>query len=126
MHQGTTVGLPDMVQSNRLEWTDAPDDSLRFTAPAAGDYVITFKTSDPDFVGGASAEQYADMGNGMLFTEATCPAPGMVNMIDGVFTENQPDYPLKMSAGQSIVIWVSAPSWSKVKAGAYELTITSK
>ena len=28
------------MQSDRLEWKEAPDDSLRFRAPEAGQYVI--------------------------------------------------------------------------------------
>src|SRR5262245_23987445 len=37
-YMGSTDGLPNLVTSARLEWTDAPDDSLAFEAPSDGDY----------------------------------------------------------------------------------------
>lgn len=116
---GSTAGLPNLVESTRLEWTDAPDDSLIFSAPEDGDYVI-YLTSDAQKDGvGASAKDYG----GALYAAATCPAAGSVTQLDGVYTQNDPSYPLQLTAGQRLVIWVSAASWEPQKTPSYTLRI---
>src|SRR5688572_2145911 len=47
-HQGDTTGLPNWVTSNRLEWGDAGDDSLKFVAPSAGNYAFTISAMNTD------------------------------------------------------------------------------
>jgi hypothetical protein len=119
---GDTTGLPNIVTSQRLEWTDAPDDALEFTAPVAGNYVIDLVSSVPNL--GASAQDYNTNGSDAFpFTRATCPAPNAVKMINGIFNQNQPTSPIALTAGQSIVIFVSAPSWANLKVGAYTLKV---
>lgn len=113
-----TAALPNLVQSQRLEWTDAPDDALEFTADQAGDYVI--ELTSPNQSLGASAENYATM---TPFTAAACPPSGLVVSIDGVFNHNQPSYPLALTEGQTIVIFISAPSWAAEKTGSYTLVV---
>ena len=119
---GSTTGLPNLVESTRLEWTDAPDDSLIFSAPEDGDYVIHLQ-SDAQMDGvGASAKDFA----GAYYTAATCPASGAVTQLDGVYTQNDPAYPLQLTAGQRVVIWVSAASWEPTKTPTYTLRIEKK
>ncbi len=127
VYQGTTDGLPDLVTSNRLEWKDAPDDSLAFEAPSDGDYLIALES--PVTAMGASAEDSTITTAGGMhhpWTVATCPAAGAKNEIDGVFNHNQPMYPLPLKAGQKIVIWVSVPYWSMTVSGTYKLTVSKK
>jgi hypothetical protein len=127
VHEGTTEGLPNLVTSNRLEWGDAPDDSLAFEAPSDGDYVITL-SSTVTALGASAEDSTITTASGVHhpFTAASCPAAGTVREIDGVFDHNQPDYPLPLKAGQKIVIWVSTPAWGKTPAGPYKLTVTKK
>ena len=54
LYEGDTTGLPNLVTSSRLEWQDAPDDSLLFTAPEDGDYEIVV-TDEPSTNGGCGA-----------------------------------------------------------------------
>jgi hypothetical protein len=118
---GSTDGLPNLVTSNRLEWTDAPDDSLAFEAPSDGDYVFTFES--PNVNMGASAVDYV---SSKPWTSATCPARGATNEIDGVYTSNNPMYPVPLKAGQKIVVFVSTASFSATKSSPYKLTVTKK
>jgi hypothetical protein len=120
-YSGDTTSLPNLVTSARLEWTDAPDDAVKFTAPVAGKYLIELTSSVTEL--GASAEDYNN-GNPVPFSPTACPAAGVVKEIDGVFTFNQPNYPLDLAAGESIVIFVSAPSFAQVKAGPYMLKVS--
>ena len=119
-YSGDTTGLPNWVASTRLEWTDAPDDTLLFTAPAAGQYAFTFSSTATTNGGmGASAR---DMANNYWFS---CPATASGMMIDGVF--ETPAAPATLTAGQKVLIYVSAAYWSvPVKAGPYTLTITKQ
>src|SRR5690349_13761914 len=59
-HQGDTTGLPNLADSPRLEWGPAPDETLLFTAPAAGMYRISL-LSEPSTNGGCSPsiQEYA-------------------------------------------------------------------
>jgi hypothetical protein len=119
---GDTTSLPNLVTSTRLEWTDAPDDALEFTAPVAGKYVIELTSSVQEL--GASAWDYNTNGaDGFPFTRTACPAAGAVKEINGFYSHNQPTNPIQLSAGQSMVIFVSVPSFSAVKAGPYTLRV---
>jgi hypothetical protein len=114
-----TATLPNLVQSQRLEWTDAPDDALEFTADQAGNYVIELSSSNMSL--GASAEDYTSR---VPFTASACPPAGAaVVSIDGIFNHNQPSYPLALTEGQTIVIFISAPSWAALKTGTYTLVV---
>ncbi len=120
--KGDTTTLTNLVTSRRLEWTDAPDDSLEFTAPEAGKYWIEFSSTAPSL--DACAYDYNTLGtNGFPFTRASCPAPGAIGEINGFFTGNDPKYPLTLKEGQSIVIFVSAPYWAAVKSAPYTLRV---
>lgn len=121
-YSGDTTLLPNIVTSSRLEWTDAPDDALEFTAPVDGDYVIELTSGVPAL--GASAQDYNTNGSDAFpFNRTACPAPGAVKEINGVYNDNQPNYPIRLSAGQSMVIFVSAPYWANMKSGAYTLKV---
>ncbi len=125
VYEGTTVGLPNWVTSPRLEWKETPDDSIAFTAPADGQYVLTLETDVESL--GASAEAYTGTSKKHLYnTVDQCPKAGTIGEIDGVYNHNDADYPLELKANQTVLIWVSTPYWGKVKAGAYKLTITKK
>jgi hypothetical protein len=121
MYMGSTEGLPNLVTSARLEWTDAPDDSLAFEAPSDGDYMFAFESANGNM--GASAEDYSSH---KPWTSASCPAAGATNEIDGVYTSNNPMYPVALKAGQKIVVWVSVASFSATKSSPYKLTVTKK
>ena len=120
---GSTAGLPNLVESTRLEWTDAPDDSLIFSAPEDGDYVIYLESDAQKDGVGASAKDYS---SGAYYTAATCPASGAVTQLDGVYTNNDPAYPLQLTAGQRLLIWVSAASWEPTQTPTYTLRIEKK
>lgn len=113
-----TGTLPNLVNSTRLEWTDAPDDALEFIAAETGNYVIELSSSNSNL--GASAEDYGPM---VPFTSTACPPSGLVVAIDGVYSHNQPMYPTALTAEQRMVIFISAPYWAAVKTGAYTITV---
>jgi hypothetical protein len=122
---GDTANLPNLVTSARLEWTDAPDDALEFTAPSAGQYLIELTGSNSNL--GASAEDYNTTGSDAFpFTRAACPAAGAVKEINGTFTYNQPNYPISLSAGQKMIVFISAPYWAASKTGNYTLKVSKK
>ncbi len=116
-----TSALPNLVISQRLEWGDAPDDALEFIAAETGDYEITFTSSNVSL--NASAQEYQPSGPMKPWTSAACPAAGLVVSIDGVYSANQPGYPVALTAGQSMVIFVSAPTWAAVKTGTYTVVV---
>lgn len=117
-----TSTLPNLVQSARLEWQEAPDDALEFIADQTGNYVI--ELSSPNSNLGASAEDASGTGGVRRpFTSAACPPSGLVVSIDGVYSHNQPSYPVPLTAGQSMVVFISAPSWAAVKTGSYTIVI---
>ncbi len=117
---GNTEGLPNWAESARLEWQEAPEDSLLFIAPEDGDYLITM-TSEAE-VGGIwpSIEDYE---TDRYYTETDCPAEGTTATLDGVFTTGNADYPETFTAGQHVLIWVSSCYWEPVQSGPYTLTI---
>ena len=57
------------------------------------------------------------------FTSAACPPAGLVVSIDGFYSHNQPGYPTALTAGQSWLIFISAPYWAAVKTGSYTLVV---
>jgi hypothetical protein len=119
---GDTTALPNSITSPRLEWTDAPDDSLEFTAPEAGRYVIMLTSPVPEL--GVSAQDFGTMGSDAVpFTRAACPAPGGMREINGVYNHNQTRDPLTLDAGQAVVLFVSAPYWANQRFGTYSLTV---
>jgi hypothetical protein len=115
-----TSALPDLVISNRLEWDNAPDDALEFIAAQAGNYAIDLTSSNANL--GASAQEYHDTGL-TPFTRAACPPAGLVVSIDGFYSHNQPQSPIALTEGQSMLIFISAPRWAAVKTGAYTLVV---
>lgn len=122
---GDTAGLPDIVTSPRLEWTDAPDDALEFTAPQAGDYLIELTSSNMSL--GASAEDYNTNGSDSFpFTRTACPASGAVKEINGLYSHNQPTHFITLTQGQKMVIFVGAPYWAMQKTGTYTLKVSRK
>jgi hypothetical protein len=117
-YHGDTTGLPDWVESQRLEWMSAPDDSLTFVAPEAGMYGFSLNVQPSDAGNFQEGVSVRDFG-GTLYS--TCPTAGMPAMIDGVFEE--PSYPVQLTAGQRVLMYVSAPYWSTPLQGPYTLTI---
>jgi hypothetical protein len=117
VYHGSTVGLPDWVSSTRLEWTSAPDDSLRFVAPSLGAY--TFAITSPAGTLGVTIKNE----DGSLHQALGCPAPGATFVNDGVF--ETPVDPTPLDAGQTVLLWISTPSWAP-DPGDYTLTISSQ
>ncbi|MBL4635024.1 MAG: DUF1554 domain-containing protein [Kofleriaceae bacterium] len=125
---GSTVGLPNFVESSRLEWREAPDDSLVFTAPEDGLYNITLESPSGNGGFGVSVQDFEDAvmgGSGAFYTPADCPSNGQVKLIDGVYSHNSADSPLSLMAGQSILLWVSSTYWSDVEEGEYTIRINN-
>lgn len=116
-----TSALPNLVNSTRLEWREAPDDALEFTAAETGNYVIELASPNSNL--GASAQEYHSTGPLTPFTSAACPPSGLVVAIDGFYSHNQPNYPIALMADQTIVIFISAPYWAAVKTGTYTVAV---
>jgi hypothetical protein len=118
-YSDTTVGRPDLVRSARLEWRDAPDDALLFVVPSAGSYRI-YLTGDTSTLGGcgASIQEYETW---RIFDSSFCPAAGAVADIDGVYCSF--DYPLDLTAGQEVLIWISCAYWNDSLTVDYTINI---
>lgn len=115
-HDGDTSGLANIATSQRLEWRDAPDDTLLFTAPHTGNYQVT--NTDPSTNGGCDASiQESD---GTYYDETWCPASGSVKTLDGWFSGKTS---IPLVAGQKLLIWYSCAYWASVQSGAYSVTI---
>jgi len=106
------------VISNRLEWKDAPDDSLEFTAAQAGNYAIDLTGTNASL--GVSAQEYRAAGL-VPFTRSACPPAGLVVSIDGFYSHNQGT--VALAEGQSMVLLISAPYWAAEKTGAYTVKV---
>ena len=125
-YQGdTSAGLPNWVTSTRLEWTDAPDDSLIFVAPTTGKFFFSLSSSNSNL--GVSIKN----ADGTLHAAQGCPASGATLSNDGFFESPAPTdggvgYPSSLDAGTSVLIWISAPYWAAQKTGAYTLRITAQ
>lgn len=114
-----TATLTDIVTSPRLEWTDAPDDALEFTAPETGQYRFDFTSANPNLL--PSRRPYSSPRN---FTRADCGPQGSVVAIDGIFDRDGST--VLLTADERVVIFVSAPYWSAMKTGSYTLHITKQ
>ncbi len=124
-HVGNTSLAVNLAESQRLEWGDAPDDTLLFTAVSSGMYTISM-SDDPSMEGacGASIQEYSDVGTTAYYDVTWCPAPGSVAELDGVYAAGEgfsTEFPLE--AGQRILIWVSCATWGQVTSGAYALSL---
>jgi len=118
-YNGDTTGLPNLVTSPRLEWQDAPDDALLFTAPVAGDYEIV-TTAEPSSNQGCGASVW-NYGTDTYYDASWCPAPGSTTEIDGGFTSA--GYPYTFAQGETVLIWFSCSYWATPLYGPYEITI---
>jgi hypothetical protein len=124
-HSGDTTGLPHIAESTRLEWGDAPDDTLLFTAPEAGTYHIVMTETSTNDGCGASIQEYGDVGTTTYYDTSWCPSVSSVVSLDGVYAAGDGiESDFAMAAGQKVMIWVSCTTWSDVQAGPYTLTIT--
>ena len=127
-YAGDTTGKANIVTSSRLEWQEAPDDALLFTASEAGTYRISMPTG-PDGCG-ASVREYGPQmnGQGEIYSPSWCPAPGSTVEIDGVFAAIPPTTTddVELTAGQQIIVWVSCAYWSQNQSGAYQIDITKQ
>jgi hypothetical protein len=109
-----TSTLSNLVISPRLEWRDAPDDALEFTSDTAGRYRFELSSANTDLA--VSLQNY--QGAGAPFTRADCGPSGVVVSIDGVYSQE-----LDLTAGQTMVVFISAPYWAMTRTGAYTLRI---
>jgi hypothetical protein len=124
-YDGTTVGKPNIVTSSRLEWTDAGDDALLFTAPANATYRISMPVGEGGC--GASVREYGPNMDGMgsIYDPSWCPATGQSVEIDGVFAAIPPDNTddVTLAQGQQVLIWVSCAYWSTPLEAPYQIAI---
>ena len=124
-HNGDTQGLPNLAESTRLEWGDAPDDTLLFTAPEAGTYHIAMTQPSTNGGCGVSIQEYANAGTTTYYDASWCPASGAIANLDGVYAAGDGfDSDFVLAQGQSVMLWVSCTTWSDVQAGAYTVSIT--
>lgn len=117
-YSADTSTLENVVVSTRLEWKDAPDDSLEFTAAQAGNYAIDLTGTNASL--GVSAQEYRSTGL-VPFTRSACPPAGLVVSIDGFYSHNQGT--VALTEGQSMVMFISAPYWASEKTGAYTVKV---
>jgi hypothetical protein len=117
-YSADTSTLDNIVISSRLEWKEAPDDSLEFTAAQAGNYAIDLTGTNMDL--GVSAQEYRTTGL-VPFTRSACPPPGLVVSIDGFYNHNHGT--VALAEGESMVMFVSAPRWAAEKTGAYTVKV---
>jgi len=113
-YDGDTAGQPNWVDSPRLEWTTAPDDSLLYTTPVAGSYGFRLTSGNGDL--NLSIRNLDDS----LHAVRGCPAPGQTLTLDGVYEGSSW---ISLDAGTEVLIWVSTPSWAATPTGAYHLTV---
>ena len=118
------LGLPD----DHIEHVQVPGalevPVLLKALAESGDYDLQFTSSNVSL--NASAQEYRPSGPMKPWTSAACPPSGLVVSIDGVYSANQPGYPVPLTAGQRMVIFVSAPTWAAVKTGVYTLTVKKR
>jgi hypothetical protein len=120
-HDGTTVGRPNIVESPRLEWTDAGDDALLFVATEAATYKVSVPLAEPGC--GASLREYGPLmdGFGTIYDTTFCPEKGQI-VIDGVFVEpTGTEVPLPV--GQEMLIWVSCSTSAPAEEAKYQIMI---
>jgi hypothetical protein len=117
VYEGDTTGLANIAESERLEWRDAPDAALLFTAPADGRYRVTDTNPTEDFGCGASVWDY---GTGAFYDASWCPSSGGTATLDGYFGEGD-DIPLM--AGETLLIWYSCSYWSNLQTTPFTITI---
>ncbi len=123
VYAGDTTGLPNWITSQRLEWTDAPDEGLKFVAPSTGDYYFDLAAANQSL--GVSIRNF----DGTLHAIAGCPTSAAPLANDGYYESRKPTdggfgYPAHLDAGTNVLIWISTPSFAPVKTGPYTLTIT--
>ena len=121
-YAGDTTPLPNWVTSTRLEWTDAPDESVQFVAPTTGTYHFAIDAGVRDLgVSLANAD-------GTLHAVQGCPAGGATFMNDGFFAAlpSGNTSELTLDAGTRVLMWISAPYWAGTKVGTYQLSITRR
>jgi hypothetical protein len=120
-YDGSTVGRPNIAESQRLEWQTAGDDALLFTAPETGTYHIAMPSEPSRNDGcGASVSEY----DGTVYDPSWCPAPAAVATLDGVYAAGEGiASDIDLTAGQELLLWVSCAYWSNPLEGAYTLTI---
>jgi hypothetical protein len=112
---GNTTGLPNWVESQRLEWRMDPDDTLVFTAPSAGTYRFTL--TDNTTTNGGMGVSIREANQAFY---AGCPTAGSVLTVDGFFDTDVP-----LTANQRVTFFVSAAYWAMpMRAGSYTLSIT--
>ncbi len=115
VHEGDTTGLPDLATSPRLEWGDAPDDTLLFTAPEAGSYRLVTDV-DPSSNGGCGAS-VRDYEEDTLYDESWCPNPGATVELDGLYSGVH-----ELAAGQTVMIFFSCTEWADIQSGPYTVS----
>jgi hypothetical protein len=121
-YDGDTTGLPNLATSPRLEWQDAPDDTLLFTAPEAGDYEIV-TVDEPSTNGGCGASVW-NYGTDTYYDASWCPAGAAPTEIDGGYTSA--GHPYSFAAGETVMIWFSCTYWADVQFGPYTITLTKQ
>ena len=119
-YSGSTEGLPVWADSSRLEWRSAPVDTLVFVTPEDGDYLFIVEPASESL---HLAAAIRDFESEQVYTSHDCPADGQTIEIDAGSASFNPKWPETFTAGQEILIWISAPYWQDTLFGQYTLTI---
>ena len=113
------------MTSARLEWKEAGDEALLFTAGSAGTYRFSMPVGEGGR--GASIREFGANQDGMgtIYDPSWCPSAGQSAEIDGVFAAIPPSTTtdVALTAGQKVLIWVSCSYWSNPVEAPYQLTI---
>lgn len=109
----------NLVEDSRLEFGPGPDDAILFTAPESGDYDIDIDVEPSTNQGCGVTAFDADMN---VHTPADCPAGGSTVDLDGFYTGGE-EFPLTLTAGQEVLLFVGCTYWSDAQSGPYQLHI---
>ena len=113
------TGAPNLIEDVRLEFGSGPDHAILFQVPSSGRYAIDLGT-EPSTNGGCGVS--ASDADSTFHTTSECPAAGSVGALDGVYTGGEA-YPVDLTAGQQIVLFVGCTEWSDAESGPYTLRV---
>lgn len=126
-YMGSTIGKPNLFESNRLEWREAGDEALLFRVPETGTY--RFALDDGLTTNGGCAVSVSDGAGDMGLHDVAedCPAAGSVRQLpDAYFVAGEGfEDTIDLTAGTELLVLVSCAYWSNpVTEVDYTLTIT--
>ncbi len=125
-YMGSTIGAPNLFESDRLEWQGAGDAALLYVVPETGTY--RFAMNDMLTTNGGCGISVSDgVGDmGLHSVAEDCPASGAVRQLPDAFFiagEGFSDT-INLSAGTELLVLVSCAYWSSPTESDFTLMIT--